>query len=143
MSSFLDLSDEKMENVVEPKAVPDGEYTLKLIDWLTTDNGEVTRMNANDKPYIMPILEIIECEEAIYAKNISHYIPLIHADMSQKDKNNTLWRLKEFLDAFEIDFTQRIDYEDVIGKTADALLTTQHDEGFGEQNKISRFISGH
>lgn len=143
MSSFLDLSDERMEDVVEPKAVDDGEYTLKLIDWLTTVDGEVTRINSNDQPYIMPRLEIIDCEEAIFAKNISYYLPLVHSSMTKKEKNDTLWRLKEFFDAFEVDYTQRIEYEEIIGKTAEALLITQADEGFGEQNKISRFISGH
>ena len=142
MSSFLDLTDERLEDAVEPKAVDDGEYTLKLVDWMTTDSGEVTRKNSSDNPYIMPIFEIIECEEAVFAKNISHYLPLLHEDMDKKEKNNTLWKLKEFFEALGIDYTQRIDYEDLIGKTTDALLTVLDDPDFGEQNRIKRFVTG-
>jgi len=142
MSSFLDLTDAKMEDAVEPKAVDDGEYTLKLVDWMTTDSGDITRMNASGNPYIMPIFEIIECEEATYAKNISHYLPLLHEEMDKKDRNATLWKLKEFFEALGVDYTQRIDFEDLIGKTTDALLTVQDNADFGEQNNIKRFVAG-
>jgi len=138
--SFLDLTDERMEDAVEPKAVNDGEYTLQITNWKTDDNGNVAKKDANDNPYIMPILEVCECPEAEYAKPITHFLRLTHEDMSKKERNGALWALKEFFTAFDIDFTQRIDYEEAIGKKADALLSIQPDEGYGEQNRIQRFI---
>ena len=143
MSSFLDLTDENMEDVVEPKAVDEGEYTVKLVDWVSDSAGNVIKKNTNDNPFIMPVLEIIECEEALFAKTLSHYLPLTHENMSKKEKNETLWRLREFFEAFGTDYTQRIDFEDMIGKTADALLTVQDDAEYGEQNRVKRFITGH
>lgn len=138
--SFLDLTDEKMEDAVEPKAVNDGEYTVQIVNWKTDDKGDVTKKDTNDNPFIMPVLEVCECPEADFAKPISHYLRLPHEDMSKKDRNATLWTLKEFFNAFGIDFAQRIDYEETIGKKADALLIIQPDEGYGEQNRIQRFI---
>ena len=141
MSSFLDLTDERMEDAVEPKAVDEGEYTVKIIDWKTTETGEVTKMDINDEPFIMPVLEIIECEEAEYAKTITHFLRLPHAGMNKKDRNSAIWALKEFFTAFDVDYTQKIDYEDCIGKTAESLLTVTPDTGYGEQNRIQKLIN--
>lgn len=140
MSAFLDFSDENLNEAVEPKAVDDGEYTLKISDWKTTESGEITKEDVNGLPFIMPVLEVIECPEAEYAKPITHFLRLPHAEMTKKERNDAKWNLKMFMEAFEIDITGRIDMEDTLGKTAEALLIVTPDTGFGEQNRIKRFM---
>ena len=141
MSTFLDFSDTNLESAIEPKAVDDGEYALKIVDWKTTDDGEITKEDTNGNPYIMPVMEIIECPEAEYAKPITHFIRLPHDGMTKKEKNEAMWNLRVFLEAFELDTIGRIDIEDTLGKTADAFLVTTPDTGFGEQNRVKRFIN--
>ena len=141
MSSFLDLTDERMEDAVEPKAVDEGEYTVKIMDWKTDESGNVKKLDSNDAPFIMPVLEVIECPEAEFAKPITHFLRLPHKGLNKKERNSALWSLREFFTAFDIDYTEKIDYEDSIGKTAEALLTVQPDTGFGEQNRIQKLIN--
>ena len=138
--SFLDLTQENLEDAIEPKVVDEGEYTVQIADWKTDDDGNVIKKDSNDNPYIMPVLEVCECPEAEYAKAFTHFLRMPHEDMTKKERNSALWNLKEFFSAFGIDYSQRIDFEDTIGKKAEALLTVQPDEGYGEQNRVQRFL---
>ena len=139
--SFLDFTDDSLDDAVEPQAVEEGEYTLKLADWKTDDKGTVLRKDKNGNPYILPLLEIIECEEAQYAKGFTHFLRLTHEDMTVKEKNAAKWELKCFWTCFGVDYSQRIDYAECLGKTGDALLVVAPDEGYGEQNKVKKFMS--
>lgn len=141
MESFLDLTSENLENAKEPRAADEGEYTLRITDWRTGKDGSVVTLDKNDQPYMMPILEIIECEEAEFAKPISHFLRIPNSEMSGKDQNNAKWNLKAFCDCFGIDYTQRIDFEECVGLTGAALLFVAEDTGYGEQNKIRKFMT--
>jgi hypothetical protein len=139
--SFLDFMEEDLDGAVEPQAVEEGEYTIKLIDWKTDDKGTVLRKDRGGAPYILPFIEVIECEEAQYAKGFTHFLRIPHADMTVKEKNQAKWDLKAFFTCFGIDYSQRIDYEECIGSTGEALLVVTPDEGYGEQNRIKKFMS--
>lgn len=141
MESFLDLTGESLDDAKEPVAVEEGEYTLKLVDWRTGKDGNVVTMDKNDEPYMMPILEIIECEEAEYAKPVSHFLRVPTDAMNAKDRNNAKWNLRAFCECFGIDYTQRIDFEECVGLTGDALIFVAEDTGYGEQNKIRKFLT--
>lgn len=140
--SFLDFTGDDLDDSTEPQAAEGGEYTLKLADWKTDEKGAVLRKDRNNEPFILPLLEIIECEEAAFTKAFSHFLRIPHEDMNQKNKNAAKWELKAFFTCFGIDYSQRIDYEDQIGKTGEALLIVTPDEGYGEQNKVKKFMSG-
>ena len=139
--SFLDFSDEDLAGAVEPKAVDDGEYTLKIVDWKTDDEGNVQKKDVNEAPYMMPVLEIVECPEADYAKPITHFLRLPHGEMTKKERNEALWHLRMFCEAFSIDASERNNFEDTLGKTAEALLIISPDTGYGEQNRVQRFLA--
>lgn len=140
-TGFLDLTDESMEDAHEPQAVEEGEYTLRITDWRTSKTGDVIMLDKNDEPYMMPILEVIECEEADFAKPIVHFLKILNEDMSKKDRNSAKWNLKAFCECFGIDYTQRIDFESCVGLTGDVLLYVAEDTGYGEQNKIRKFMT--
>ena len=89
----------------------------------------------------MPLLEVIECEEAASAKSFSQFLRIPHDGMDAKEKNGAKYALKEFCTCFGIDYTQRVDYEECIGMTGEALLIVTPDEGYGEQNKVKKFLS--
>ena len=139
--SFLDFTDDNLDEASEPMAAEDGEYTLRIADWRADKKGAVLQLDKNDEPYIMPVLEIIDCEEAEFAKNFSQFLRIPHKGMAAKDINNAKWDIKCFCNCFGIDYSQRIDYEECIGKTGEALLIVTPDEGYGEQNKVKTFLS--
>ena len=141
MESFLDLTEESLDNAKEPMAVEEGEYTVRLLDWKTDKSGNVIILDKNEEPYMMPILEVIECEEAEYAKPISHFIRIPNEGQNAKDRNNAKWNLKSFCECFGIDYSQRIDFEDCVGMTGDVLLFVAEDTGYGEQNKVRNFMT--
>lgn len=139
--SFLDFTSESLDDAIEPRAAEEGEYTVQLTDWMTDKKGSVVQTDKNDHPYIMPIMEIIESKEAEYAKPFSIFMRIPHEDMNSKDKNAAKWAIKIFCKCFGIDYTQRIDYEDCVGKTGEVLLIVTPDEGYGEQNKVKKFLN--
>lgn len=141
MDSFLDLTEESLDNAKEPKAAEEGEYTLRIFDWKTGKDGNVVLLYQEDRPYLMPIFEIIECEEAEYAKSLTHFLGIPTSEMTPKDRNKAQWNLKAFCECFGIDYAQRIDFEECIGLTGDALLYVAEDTGYGEQNKIRKFLT--
>lgn len=139
--SFLDFTGDSLDDATEPQAVEEGEYTLQITDWRTDKKGAVLQMDKNGHPYAMPIMEVIECPEAEFAKAFSVFLRIPHDEMSAKDKNAARWDIKAFCECFGIDHTQRIDYEECVGKTGEALLIVTADEGYGEQNRIKKFLS--
>ncbi len=139
--SFLDLADDNLADAVEPKAADEGEYTIRLTDWRTDKKGSIIQKDRNDNPYILPIFEIIECEEAEFAKGFSHFLRIPYDGMDSKERNGAKWELKTFFECMGIDYTGRIDYEECIGNTGDVLLVVTEDEGYGEQNKIKKFLT--
>ena len=142
MSSFFDFNDVDFKDVIEPKPAEEGEYTIRIIDWKTDKKDSKTLMDKNDEPFLMPSFEIIDCEEALYAKNFNAYIKLPHKEMDKKEKNEVKWNLKAFFTCFGVDINGgRVNYDDMIGLSGDVLLIVTPDEGYGEQNKIKRFMT--
>ena len=138
---MLDFTNDNLEDGKERQAVSEGEYRLRIKDWKSDDDGNIRMMDKNDNPFIMPILEIIDCPEAEYAKDIMHYMPLLHDEMDKKKANDTRFQLNSFWKAFGMDVSQGpIDPESVIGATADAYLVVSEDTGYGEGNRVKRWI---
>jgi len=128
--SFLDVD---VSDAIEPKAVPgEEEYEVRIV---SIDQ----RINKSGNPFIFPRFDI-PTEPS--AKDFTKYLPLPHSDMTDKQVNNTKWGLKSFFDAFDVDPSGQIDLEDLIGKTAWAILGVSEDEEYGEQNFIKRFVVG-
>ena len=122
------LSDLDLSDVVEPRVVEaDQEYNLRISD---VKKGT----NKNGGPYLMPRFEIVG---EVGAKDVSHYIGLPDSSMDAKKLNNTKYRIKQFLEAFDID--PQTDTESWVGAEGWAVLGIQDNEQYGEQNFIKRF----
>ena len=138
---MMDFSNDDLESGKELEAAREGEYRLRLKDWKTDEDGKVTRKTEDGRPYILPVMEIIDCEGMEYMKDFTHFLWLVDEDMEPKKKNNARFALREFWTAFGIDYRQPIDPEAVIGATAEALLSTTEDDKYGLQNRVQRFMS--
>jgi hypothetical protein len=140
---MMDFTGESLDDGRELVAVDEGEYTVQIKDWKSDDDGKIRLIDTNGNPYMMPILDIVNCEEAEYSKTFTHFLRLPNEDMTAKQRNNAKFQLATFFKAFGIDYSQPIDPESTIGLTADALLVMTPDEGYGEQNRVKRFIASH
>jgi len=126
--SFLDVD---TSGAVEPKAVSgDEEYEIRIV-------GIEQRTNKNGGAFLFPRFDI---PSEPTAKEFTKYLGLPTDEMEEKQRNNTLWGLKSFFDAFEIDSSGQIDLEECIGLTAWAILGVSESEEYGEQNFVKRFV---
>ena len=126
------LDDVNLDDAVEPTAVPgDTEYKLRI-----TDAKEDTDKNGN--PYLLPRFEAVDHPAA---KEFTKFLRLPHPDQSDKEKNNTLWALKLFSEAFDFSFNS-LDLESIIGNEGWAILGVEETDEYGEQNFIKKFVIG-
>lgn len=119
------------EDVVEPTAVPEGEYELRIIE-VTQD------LNKNNEPYIMPRFEIASEPTA---KEVTKYMALPIATMDEKKLNKTKLNLKRFFEALGVDASSGVELEQLQGETVWAVLGLEESEDYGEQNFIRRFVA--
>ena len=139
--NFLDLMDDGIEDAKEPTVAEDGEYTLEILDWKVDKEGNVSRSDSNGNPYIMPVFGIADHEDSEYMKNFTHFLRLPHNGLDAKELNSCRYDLKMFFKCFGIDYSQRVDYEETLGLRGDAILVTSPDEGYGEQNRVQKFVA--
>lgn len=127
--SFLDSN---YEESVEPKAVPAGEYEIRIVD-IKED------LNQKGNPYVLPRFDI---PAETNSKEFTKYLAGVHDGMSPKERNSALYRLKEFMTAFGFGDRKPGGIEELIGCTAWAILGVEDDGGeYGEQNYVKRFVT--
>lgn len=119
------------DDVVEPKAVPEGEYELRV-----TEVAQDT--NKNGDPYILPKFSI---EGEVGSKTVTRYMALPTAAMDAEKLNKTKLTLKRFFDAMGVDISGGIDLDSLVGETVWAMLGLEEDEEYGEGNFIRRFVA--
>ena len=139
---MVDLDGMGIEDAEEIKAAPDGEYEVEIVDWKTDDEGHVIQENASGGRYIMPVIEIVNHENADMFSDFSHYVGL--PDPAAKDKRaaKQRWRTKQFFQAFGIQLSGTWDPQDSIGNRTYAILETEENAQFGNRNVIARFVGG-
>ena len=136
--SMLDLTNIKddIENAEEPKVLPSGEeFELRII-------SVNTGTDKNDRDYFMPVFEV---PSEPMAKEFSDFFAIPNkSKMTEKDYKRALYKIRLFVQAFDIDLARPIDYEDDLpGQTGWAILGVRKDDTYGEQNTIRKYIAGH
>lgn len=125
--------DVPLNDAQEPIALPaNEEVTLRIVN-VTSD------IDRNGHPYFRVVFEVPSVPNA---KEFSKFYGLPHEDMTPKQKNGALWRIKELLIAIGADPSQPFETEDLIGEEADAILGLESSAEFGEQNYVKRFVTG-
>ena len=123
----VNLSDVKEPTIIEANT----EVTLRII---SVKEG----VDKNGNNYIQPVFEVPEVPEA---KSFSYFLSIPNDQMDAKKKQNSGWRLLQFLTAFGVNSDGEIDLEDLIGLTADAILGVESSEQYGDQNYVKRFVA--
>jgi len=119
------------DDVVEPTAVPEGEYELRISE-IAQDT------NKNGEPYILPKFDIVSEPTA---KTVTKYMALPSASMDEKKLNKSKLNLKRFFEALGVDAGGGIDLDALVGETVWAMLGLEEDEQYGEQNYIKKFVA--
>jgi len=125
--AFLDLN---FDDVVEPRTVPgDAEYQLRI---QSVREG----VDKNGNAYLMPNFEIIG---EVGAKNFSYFLGLPGPNTDAKQANNKKYKLKNFLDAFNLPYNSD-PINDWIGAEGWAILGLEESAEWGEQNFVKKFV---
>ena len=139
--SFFDAMEAGLEDAQEPKCVEAGEYEVRITGWKRTEDGDIIRSDSNGLPFIMPVLEVINCPDAEYAKPLTHFLRIPDSDnLDAKELNKAKWNMKCFFESFGVNMAQRIDFEELVGMQTEALLDVQPDQGYGEQNFVKKWM---
>lgn len=142
MANFFDASAmaEEIQDAEDLKPHPPGEVSVRIVEFVEGEDG-IVRTNKKGHPFILPRLEIFGEDEAY--KDFTHYVALpsnTYTEKKEKNRVNLNWR--RFCEAFNQDPLGQVDFLDMVGEDTEALIDVTEDEGYGEQNRIIRFIKG-
>lgn len=120
-----------IENVEEPKPVPDGEYEMQVI------GTPELRTSKAGNPYLNVRLAIVG---EVGAQDVYDTITLPTEDQDPVDNERRKLRLKRFCDAFGISYDGgNINLEEADGLRASALLTIEANAEYGDRNRVKRY----
>jgi len=131
--SMIDPSEFDLENVEEPKALPDGtEAKLRIVSVRKAQDK-------NDLTYFQPMLEV---PDEPLSKDFTHFLHLPNkSEMSTKRYNQARFNLKVFMECFEQDPSRGFDpLEDWPGAEGWAILGVKESDEYGQQNYVKKFI---
>lgn len=127
--SFLDID---FNDTFEPKAVPPGEYNLRILRVETK-----TSKNTGGE-YVSAQMEIINEPEA---DDVYHIMMLPTPNDDIKKANRRKLALLTFFKAFGITPSPGMDVSEMEGQTGWAILDIEDDPEFGQRNRIKKFIT--
>jgi len=116
----------------ELEAVPAGQVDLSII------SAEVVPLK-ND-PQKSQIALVFRVEGVDNALPIRDWIGVPHSSDDSALVNRKLLRLKTFCEAFDYDYSNGIETEELPGLAGKAIVKVEHDEEYGDQNRISRYV---
>ena len=130
---MIDPTGYGLDESQEPKASKPGEeYKLIIVE---VRDGE----DKNGYDYLIPRLEIVG---EPYSKDFTHFLNLPDGKMSEKQLNKVRWNLTSFAECFSIDMSRPHDpKEEWVGHEGYAILGTNDNEEYGEQNFIKKLVT--
>ena len=124
--TFLDVP---TGDAVEPKAMPAGEYKLRI-------TSALMGVDKNGHDYFLPRFEI---PKEPFAKEFTRFFGLPHSEMTDKQVNAAKFNLDSFKKCFKIK-KDKFSMDEIIGMEGWAILGLGEDDEYGEQNYIKKFI---
>jgi len=120
-------------SAVEPVTVPEGEYDLVII------KGEYADLGEKGIPALQFLLEI---SGEANSKIVSHTLWLPGGKDDERQKANSLWRIRSWCEAFGIPINDEgIDLDGCQGLSARCLLTEEDTAKYGPTNRIKKVLN--
>jgi len=129
---FLDID---TSDAVEPTAVEDGEYKIRITG-LRKKDGKIICLDSNGNKYFMINFDI---PSEPSSKGFSKFFGLPSEDLDAKKNNSNKWELECFKKAFNL---TEINFNSMIGREGYAILTRTESQEYGAQNNVKKFITG-
>jgi hypothetical protein len=131
---FVDFGHEDIGDTPDLTVIPDDtEVTLRL----TALSMQVGKNSGN--PFLLAMLEVKGEPDA---RDIRHMMMWPRDDMDSKQVANAKRRIKYFGQAFGIPLTGKVEFDKYLGREAVAILAVDPDEGYGESNRVKRWVTG-
>lgn len=132
--TFLSIPSNEIDDVQEPRVLRTEEEVKLAITDAKADN------NKNGQPYVLIRFSFVGEEDV---KTFTKYFGIPCADMDKDKYNSALRSLKYFYEAFEIDYSNGVELEQLISAEGWALIGVdeQEDTEYGPQNYVKRFIA--
>lgn len=115
------------------EAVPAGEYELSIT------SAEVVPLKKDPDKRQIALSYKIEGEPL--AKSVRDWIGIPHATDDSDIENKKLLKLQAFCDSAQYDYSNGIDTDELPGMVVKAMLTVENDETYGDQNRITRYVT--
>lgn len=132
--SFLDLA---TKDIPDLSAAEQGEAELELVSWGMVEEGVAQssgrawkRVNSMHRVIGRPNTKLIR---------YTHWLP-VESD-SEEQKTAKLRSHKYFRQAHGFDLDGPLDPESTIGSRAWAFLVVEHDDQFGDSNRVQRWMT--
>lgn len=125
--------DVPVDDAVELQSVSPGEYRLRIVD------ASMAKSLKTGGMYLNARLEI--CEQP-YTKDITHILMFPASDDDAKKANNRKLALRNFYQAFGIDFSRPVAIGVLKGREAWAVLKEEEDPEYGMNNRVKKWVVG-
>lgn len=127
----MSILDYNLDNVPDEQTVEGGEYNVKILSAQPKDSKA-------GKPMIALVLGFTDVPDS---KSCFHYLSLPSDGDEQTAINGKLRRLKNFYEAFGVDYSGPVEMDNLVGETAFAIVDEEENEEFGARNNIKRFLA--
>ena len=132
--SFLDFGDEDYAQTPDLQIIPDNTEVKVILNALSVQVGK-----DSGKPYLLALLSVVGEPDA---RDIRHMMMLPRDDQDAKQQSNAKRKLKYFGQAFGIPMTGKVSFDGYLGRQAIAIIGVDADTGYGESNRIKRWVTG-
>jgi len=124
--TFLDVP---TGDAVEPKAMPAGEYKIRIV-------SAVIDVDKNGNKYFLPRFEI---PKEPFSKEFTRFFGLPREGLTEKQLNAVKFNLDAFKKCFKIK-KEKFSIDEIVGLEGWVILGLGEDDEYGEQNYIKKFI---
>ncbi len=130
----MDILDLNLTDIPEETVLPEGDYKLRI----DADPEQKTAKSSGNE-YLNVVLTPVEYPDAPV---IYHILTLPNAAADERQNRGRLRRIKQFCDAFGVDYASGIDLSLFAGLEGWGYVVLEEDPEYGARNKVRRFLTG-
>lgn len=128
------ILDVDTSDAIEPQAVEDGEYKIRITGFRKDNDGNIVRTSDSGNVYFIVVYDLPDIPAS---KGFTQIFSVPNADMEPKQLNASKWALETFKRCFGV---SEINFDNLIGREGYAVLGLKQDDEYGEQNIVKKLV---
>lgn len=128
------ILDVDTSDAIEPQAVEDGEYKIRITGFRKDSDGNIVRTSESGFKYFLVVYDIPDVPAS---KGFSQIFSVPNDTMDAKQLNSAKWALETFKRCFGVD---TINFDGLIGREGYAILGLKDDPEYGESNVVKKLV---